>query len=108
MSLASSLYRDFQTANTSWITDISNQVRLLLIAILLTIFVAVSLGHVYSVNVIFYSLVYTVFTAYFLLLIHAVLMRWVTVTRRRLRLAELMEARAEPHSAEDDLLGDTN
>ena len=107
VSLAASLYRDFQTANTSWITDISNQVRLLLIAALLTIFVAVSLGHVYSVNVIFYSLVYTVFTAYFLLLIHAVLMRWVTVTRRRLRLAELMEARTEQHSAEDELLGDT-
>ena len=38
------------------------------------------------------------------LLVHAVLLRWVTVTRRRLRMTELIEARAESGSAEDNFL----
>ncbi len=105
-SLAASLYRDFHTANTNWPRDISNQVRLLLIAVLLTIFVAVSLGHVYSVDVIFKSLIYTVSSGFSLLLVHAILMRWVTVTRRRLRLAKLMEARTEQDKPEDALMGE--
>ena len=105
-SLASSLYRVSRNTDRNWLRDISNQVRLLLIAILLTIFVAVSFGHVYSVNIIFYSLVYTVLSAYFLVLVHAILMRWVRVTRRRLRLAQLMDARKEQQSPEDELLGE--
>lgn len=104
--LAASLRRDTLTAATRWTRDISNQVRLFLIAILLTVFIAVLLGHVYSISVIFKGLAYTVYIGYPLLLAHALLMRWVTVTRRRLRLAELMEGRTEHDSMEDALIGE--
>ena len=104
--LVSSLRRDALTATTRWTRDISNQVRLFLIAILLTVFMAVLLGHVYSISVILKGLAYTVYIGYPLLLAHALLMRWVTVTRRRLRLAELMEGRTEHDSLEDALIGE--
>lgn len=103
---AASLYRGARAEPTNWLRDISNQVRLFLIAALLTLFMAVLLGHVYSVDVIFKGLIYTVFIGYPLFLFHALLMRWVTVARRRIRLAELMDARTDHDSTEDQLSGE--
>ena len=99
--IADSLVRNARSTGATWLSDISNRARLVLIAVLAAIAIALLLGHFYSVGVFLSGLTSTVWIGLCLLLLHAVLLRWVTVTRRRLRLAELMEARMEQHGTED-------
>lgn len=98
-----SLARDARTTGARF-REISNRVRLVLIPVLTAMVMAMLLGHYYSVSVILSSLANTIWIGICLLLLHAVLMRWVTVTRRQLRLAELIEARMEQDGPEDALM----
>ncbi|MEM6582377.1 MAG: hypothetical protein AAF699_13950 [Pseudomonadota bacterium] len=90
-------------ANQAWLSEPLNQARLVLIAVCLTVALAVLAGHVYSVMVVFSGLVYTAGTLAGLYLLRCLLMRWLTVTRRRLRMQELVEARADNSAGEDSL-----
>jgi potassium efflux system protein len=78
-----------------------NTILLLLVVVLSTTAIAVLMGHMYSVTVLFYGALDTLWMGGLLLLGHAVLMRWVSVTRRRLRLQELVGALNEGESSED-------
>ena len=91
-------------ARVGWIGDRANQFRLGFMLVLIALAVIIVRGHVYSVDVVFIGLAATLLIGVFLLLVHAVLLRWVTVTRRRLRMAELIEARTESGGVEDALL----
>jgi len=98
------LSRYARGSNSAWLRDRSHQIRLLLIAVLATITLAVLFGHVFSVTVIFNGVVDTAWIGISLLLLYSILMRWVKVIRRRLRLAEIIEARTEQVSPEDSLM----
>jgi potassium efflux system protein len=91
--LAASLYKNIRVTTSNWIRDLPNQFRLLLMIILSSLSVAVVIGHVYSVKIFFDGVVTTLWVGICLLIVHSVLMRWVKVTRRRLRMAQLMKAR---------------
>jgi small-conductance mechanosensitive channel len=87
-----------------WVGDHGNQLRLGFMIVLIALAAIIVQGHVYSVDVVFIGLAETLLIGFCLLLVHAVLLRWVAVTRRRLRMAELIEAREEAGSVEDALL----
>ncbi len=93
--IISSLVKETRNTDSHWLSDTSNRVRLIFLVILLIIITAVVLGHVYSVTVIFSSLLATTWIGICVLLAHVILKRWLSVTRRKLRLAELIEAREE-------------
>jgi potassium-dependent mechanosensitive channel len=102
--VALGIARGIQAASglSGW--NLLNTVLLLLIAVLSMTAVAILLGHMYSVTVLFSGVRDTLWIGGLLLLLHALLMRWVTVTRRRLRLQELMGALREHESSEDGLM----
>ncbi|MEM8562070.1 MAG: mechanosensitive ion channel domain-containing protein, partial [Pseudomonadota bacterium] len=90
-------------ASKAWFAKPMNQIRLLLVAVCTTVALAVLTGHVYSVMVVFSALVYTACTGSGLFLLYCLLMRWLTVTRRRLRMQELVEARTDTGDGDDNL-----
>jgi len=93
-----------RTYGSAWLKVRALQVRLALGIVLSMLIAAIALGHSYSTQVIFESLADTVMVALCLILVHAVLSRWLLVTRRRLRLAELMSARTERETADEAIL----
>jgi potassium-dependent mechanosensitive channel len=102
--IAASFYKNIQGAISNWIRDLPNQFRLLLMLVLGSLSVAVIIGHVYSVKIVFDGVVTTLWVAISLLIAHSVLMRWVKVTRRRLRMAQLLKARAAQLDKEEGLI----
>jgi potassium efflux system protein len=102
--ITSSLVSNARSSGAIWVKDVSNQVRLVLSSVLAASAIAILFGHYYSVSVVLISLADTLWIGICLLLLHAVLLRWVSATRRRLRLAELMAARMEQNSPEDALM----
>lgn len=101
------LLRNARSHPRQWVRRVGNQFRLFIIAALAATAVAVAIGHVYSVTVIFDALLNTLWVALLLLLLHALLMRWLSVTRRRLRLAALLEARSQDEESSDMPVEDT-
>ena len=100
------LFRNARQQGSSWLKVRALQVRLALGIVLTMLIAAIALGHSYSTQIIFKSLADTVLVGFSLILLHAVLSRWLLVTRRRLRLAELMSARVERETADEAVLED--
>jgi len=92
---------ELRAAGRIWFKDTLNRIRALLSLIFLAAIVAIVYGQVFSVSMIIWCLVLTLWLVVSLLLIHSVLIRWSRVARRHLRLNELLALRAEAADGED-------
>jgi potassium efflux system protein len=81
--------REIRAAGLVWFRSTYNRGRALLVLILFALSAAVVYGQGFSVTMVASCLVNTALVGIFLLLIHALVMRWVRVTRWQLRLKEL-------------------
>jgi potassium efflux system protein len=91
---------------TSWFSSLTIQLRIGLVIALAFLIAGVVFGHSYSVEVILSSLADTVLVGFGLILAHGILSRWVVVTRRKLRLEELMIAMTDLVPADDSIVED--
>jgi len=78
-----------------WSIVTANRLRVLIIGILLLLAAGVFWGLRYSVGVITYSLLTSVYIGVVLVLVHGLLMRWLRVVHRRLRFNDLRNAGTE-------------
>ncbi|MCK5941489.1 MAG: mechanosensitive ion channel, partial [Planctomycetes bacterium] len=90
----------------SWFSSFTIQLRIGLVIALAFLIAGVVFGHSYSGEVILSSLADTVLVGFGLILAHGILSRWVVVTRRKLRLEELMIAMTDLVPAEDSIVED--
>ena len=107
-SLALSITRMLKEARANeehWLSNGLQKLRVFFAAGLAFIAIAIVLGHVYSVGVLFECLLNTLLVALGLLLLYSVLIRWIQVTRRRLRMAELLSAHSDSDMAEEQAAG---
>jgi len=81
--------REIRAAGRTWFRSTYHRLRVLLVLVFFALTIAVLYGQSFSVMVIAGCLVDSTYAGIFLLLVHALLMRWVRVTRWRLRLKEL-------------------
>jgi potassium efflux system protein len=93
--------RELRATGRSWFSSTLNRLRTILLTVFVLMIGAVVYGQVFSVRVIAISIVNTIWVGIALLLVHAVLMRWLRVARRRLRLSELMSQRAQHAAGEE-------
>jgi potassium efflux system protein len=73
-----------------WYQGVVNRLRLVAMALMSLTGLAVVFGLVFSVTVIAVAVVHTVWIGIAILLLHAMLKRWLRVARRRLRMNELL------------------
>jgi potassium efflux system protein len=106
ISIISYLAGHARKYGSSWMRVRTLQLRIALGLLLAMLIAAVVLGHSYSTRVILASLAETVLIGFCLILIHGILSRWIIVTRRKIRLLELMTAKTEQGKAEDGTLED--
>ncbi|HWN40112.1 MAG TPA: mechanosensitive ion channel domain-containing protein, partial [Gammaproteobacteria bacterium] len=86
---ASEQVREVRQTGGSWFTSTRHRLRALLVLVFLGLTVAVVYGQTFSVRVVTDCLVSSAYVGILLLLAHALLMRWLKVARRRVRLKEL-------------------
>ena len=105
--------RELRAAGASWFDSTLNRLRMLLTIIILIAIAFIIQGLAFSVVVIIGILINTLWIGTGLLLTHALLIRWLRVARRHLRLEELLAQRKqqpgeEPASIEEKVpdLGD--
>lgn len=84
---------EVRETGAEWFAGTLNRFRVVVVALFLIMAVAVIWGQVFSVRVITASMANTIWVGVLLLVIHALLMRWLQVTRRRLRMTELLSQR---------------
>ncbi len=92
--------REIREMGAEWFRPFSSKLRLLLMITLAALVFAVISGRMFTVVVLFECLIATILTGGGLLLTHAVLIRWLFVTRRKLRLNELLAQRSSQGPAE--------
>jgi potassium efflux system protein len=94
--------QEIRKAGRRWFSSTYNRLRALLVLVFLALTVAVVYGQVFSVMVMAACLANSAYVGIFLLLVHALLMRWVKVTRWRLRLKELEAEKGARATATED------
>jgi potassium efflux system protein len=98
------IIREAKATDERWFNDRLQRFRAF-VAVGLTLVVIETLqGHVYSVNVLFNCILNTLMVGLALLLVYAVLIRWIRVARRKLRMAELLAAQSDSEAQEDVLM----
>jgi potassium efflux system protein len=93
--------RELRAVGRAWFRNRQNGLRLLLFVVFLVLFAAIVYGHVFTVTVIVGCLIKTAWIGISLVLLHAVLSRWLLIARRHLYLQELSSQRAAQSSDED-------
>ncbi len=97
--------REAKAAEAHWLSDRLQRFRVIVATALVVLAIANAMGYVFSVNLIFNRLLYTLVIGLALLLVYALLIRWIRVTRRRLRMAQLLAAQSESASeVQEDML----
>jgi potassium efflux system protein len=94
-------FRELQSSGRTWFREPLNRFRFALSCIFLVVIFAIVYGQVFSVTVIIWSLLQTLWVFVGLIVLHSILMRWSRVARRHLRLNELLAQRAEAASGEE-------
>jgi potassium efflux system protein len=89
------------SSGRSWLTEPVNRLRLVLLVIFALMLSGVVYGQVFAVSLIFSSLANSIWIGVPLLLVHAVLLRWLRVARRHLRISELLALREQSSVDED-------
>ena len=102
--LVSNTRRGVLLSEWRWSIVTTNRLRVMFIAILILLAAGVFWGLRYSVGVITNSLLTTVCIGVGLLLVHSLLRRWLQVVQRRLRFAELRNARTQKATDEIDTI----
>lgn len=90
--------RDWQVRGRRCLSTNETRLRMVLVALLIVVMAGIVWGLRYSVSIVTSRLVITLWMGLGLLILHDLLIRWLSVARRRLRLAELLTAREE-HAA---------
>ncbi|MEM9621899.1 MAG: mechanosensitive ion channel domain-containing protein [Pseudomonadota bacterium] len=90
------IVRELRTSGSAWLQPMLNRVRLAFVFVLALILSATLSGRMFTVSILFTCVILSAWAGIALLLTHAILMRWLKVVRRRLRLNELLEQRAAP------------
>jgi potassium efflux system protein len=94
--------RDIRKVGRAWFGSTYNRLRALLVLVFLALTIAVVYGQSFSVRVMAGCLLNSAYAGIFLLLVHALIMRSLKVTRWRLRLKELEAQREAQASATPD------
>ncbi len=94
-------FRELRSMGRIWFKEPLNRFRFILSVVFVITILAIVYGQVFSVRMIIWSLLQTMWAAVALLLLHSILMRWSRVARRHLRLNELLAQRAEAASGEE-------
>lgn len=89
------VWRDVQISGIQSLATNQNRLRLVVIVILTVVIVGVVWGLRYSVSIVTSRLIATLWIGVGLLILHNLLMRWLHLVRRRLRLAERLAAQKE-------------
>ena len=95
--------RDWQIHGRQCLSTNQNRVRLMLVAFLVLVMAGIAWGLRYSVSIVTSRLLVTLWVGLSLLILHDLLIRWLSVTRRRLRLAELLAHRKEQAAGESGI-----
>ncbi len=98
--LVSNIRRGMRVSEWRWSIITANRLRLMFVAILILLAAGVFWGLRYSVGIMTNSLLTTVCIGIGLLLVQSLLMRWLRVVHRRLRLAELRSTGTEQAAGE--------
>jgi len=98
--LISNCRRGTRVSEWRWSIVTANRLRVMIIGILLLLAAGVFWGLRYSVGVITYSLLTSICIGVVLVLVHNLLMRWLRVVHRRLRLKDLRRAGTEKAKGE--------
>jgi len=93
--------RELRETGRSWFKSTLNRLRALLSAIVMLALYGVVVGQVFTVTVIIAVLINSLWIGVTILLVHSVLVRWLRVARRHLRLSELLAQRQEQTSDEN-------
>jgi potassium efflux system protein len=93
-------YRQMRSLGSGWLAGPLNRLRLLLVGILLATLILIVYGQLFSVTVLIRCLLVTAWIGIGLLLVHAVLIRWLAVAGSNLRRQELLEEPSQPISEE--------
>ncbi len=93
--------REIRAAGRAWFGEALNQLRLLLTAALAMLIIQTVYGQVFTVTVVAQCMMETVWIGISLLLIYALLLRWLRVAQRHLRLNEFLAKRQGQPASED-------
>ena len=92
--LCFSLLKQIRIGGWSVLKENANRVRVFLLMVTLLTCAAVVYGQMFSVSVVARALINTLWLGLGVLIVHDTLIRWLAVTRRRLRLNELLAQRS--------------
>ena len=99
--LGSREIREIRAIGRAWFGDTLNQLRVMLTAALTILVIQAVYGQVFTVTVVAQCMMETVWIGVSLLLVHALLLRWLRVAQRHLRLNELLAKRQVQATSED-------
>ena len=99
--LVYNMFKQAKSRDQHWLKGPLQRYRLLFALVLIMIVIAVTLGHMYSIKVLFNCLNNTLWVGLGLLLLYSLLIRWILVVRRRLRMAQLLEAQSASATPEN-------
>jgi potassium efflux system protein len=92
--------RELRATGSSWFKSVQNRLRALFAAVVLLALYGIVVGQVFTVMVIISVMINSFCIGVAVLLVHAVLVRWLRVARRKLQLSEFLAQRQEPAADE--------